>query len=594
MKRSDLITRLLLATSLLWCAVSIGPVFGDEHTPTSPTVLPVAYGFSIRFDANHPYVQRTPLLQKEWTKVEIHHVEPSRIDLSGVIAGTNGKPENVRMPVPIGVFLPTDLDALRTTYYGEAKSSPTISTPPVVAKTDPSDPSPATTEKPDGFVLLPKPVVQSGLYYQNLKLPEGPRMKTAVTGYADNLLTLKGTDSSDKPLEIRTHSSWDIPARVAVESRFLFYEVNPMNRILICSEPTALRRWEAPASDKTTRFQRLAKEASTGPIFAEVPEGYVIFHMAFYNGNHLCGVELTADQGGKNFAIVDGRTFLSLAGDDWWNQISGTRNKIRLEKVDFQPVATDPRMVLFSLANPGKAILRNTAEAMRQVWVDQNPANQNLALVETEAGWMAGTMKLLPAQSETAKTWSEVMASQDEPVTLQLAKSRKIKPGASIMEFREHHKQLNQRGMDTMLDAFQVSTGDLQQIRTNGLEPIFARMSAPEAVAFRLVANASATSITENRDREKLQVYLTEVTPETLGFRIREKVIYREVTIQSSGATETIDFGKPRSREDEANVHLPLDSDGAVRLTNGEAIFEIKPDQSEIILNEYKIAGTPR
>lgn len=433
------------------------------------------------------------------------------------------------------------------------------------------------------FRILPKPDVEVGIYYQKLKLPGGNIFKSATTAFDNKQLILRGVDARGKPAELRTWSSWELPARVSLEAGFPLVEHAPLARMLACVEPATLRVWAAPEEDQRTRLPLMAKTITPGAGFALVPEGFVVFHSAWYSGSHLCGVELTKTLDGNNFAAINAKAFVSPLANNWWNRNSGFREILRATDPDLQVVEPDLGMVLYSLSNPNKPILRNSSNVMRRVWLDQNPANQNLAIVETDAAWMMGTLRLLPPPGYTDQTWEEVIEVGTN-FTLRQKSSRTIRLGLNFMDFRSRSGHVAHHDAAVILNHFLLSPSELEQILTNGLDPIFDRLTAPDEV---LISDAKNPD--ELVKRERLQVALSEVTPTSIGFEIRERAVVQEVRAVRSGGSYSFEIGRPKRKDTDTPVFLPLDADGAMRLTNGESIFEISLQDFNITLKEFEV-----
>lgn len=436
--------------------------------------------------------------------------------------------------------------------------------------------------------IKPAPPIFPSVAYENVLLRDGSFYRALTTHPASDggATVLVGNTPDGKLEEKKIERVEDLPAEQALDAGWFFRSETPLLNAVVALQPTAFYEWPEGESNTNRPFRGMSRLPNFENRLDFVPEGFLALGMG--EADESTGFELLHRMENQRFVVGFGSHFLSPLGPQIpWNRITKNGQPVQAAPPhSFVEIEPDFGLVLVSLLPPHRPLLSNAKGAMRRIFYDQTPTNRQLAIVETDAFWLAGRLIGIPSPVATSTSPAHLLLHPPE-APHELIETGKVPllPGRDISSVFQPDGRLSAT-RSTPVWLVRLQAGHLLYLLEHGwpseLEwQSWAAPTSAEEMLESLSDEASPEDLPgmampgglvstdglhyQGQDRGIIRLHVQKPLPQ----KLRK---YFERHRPKLAAAES-----PSTRPPREEVQLELDGDGTLCLGNGKQIFWLRP-----------------
>ncbi len=338
-----------------------------------------------------------------------------------------------------------------------------------------------------------------------------------------------------------------------------------------------------PARNESLRA--LAENAHPGKVMGHVRAGYILKHLR-WKQHQSAPVALPKPLGGSMFGCVMWNDFAALGSKrwrKWWNDAS---EDLLSEVSNDEPIIPEPyaptgKTLLMDPFSATDIILSNTDGIMLKAWTLKGRARNGLplAVVETRDGLFLGGILEKDAFGTAQITWEQALGDKSQPYFLKVKSTKTLQPGSAVFSLYDRDSRTQKRVASSNPRDFLIFPESYAEILKKGAWSLKTNFLVPKGAGFeplQEVATQSSFLSEIEKKLDRIQLAFDGIEKDRVRFLVTTDLEHREITrsIQKNGA-ESVTVKPWKNQKEILNAEMDLTSDGAVRFTDGELIYEI-------------------
>lgn|GEM_PF-3248558 len=279
--------------------------------------------------------------------------------------------------------------------------------------------------------------------------------------------------------------------------------------------------------------------------------------------------------------------------------VFGTRPDIR--KFEIYPVT--PNAELLDPFEGKEIILSNAQGSILEVYrSDYRDRNGTLGIAKTSAGYFLGYLREKSALGPSRYSWEQIRTEKKWRFFLRNGQKKSLRKGTRVFRLASFNKAQRQAVVSTDPARIQIKPIHYERLLQIGLERLHAELKAPTDAGFEeeVKADESDTSTQSGYYRyvevvpEFIMVnfldWSEQATTLEVAFKKKERVIETWINGRTILRTQTSPWKNITIKDTKT---LENDLDGTIRLTDGEAIYEISRRGFNPELQTYTVEENP-
>lgn len=338
--------------------------------------------------------------------------------------------------------------------------------------------------------------------------------------------------------------------------------------------------------------------ATGGRLIGHVGAGYIVKSNRYRNyDGAAAALPKPFDEIREVFVLLRDFLYLGEEGDKKWRAVpapsplDGTEG---YRPLHFRPCRLDANSILLDAFEGKYTLFGNERNVMKRAWQIVAPGLTQFNFIETEHGFFFGRLSSKADLVEAGMTWPQLVARQSMPFALSKASQKPIKANQPIIKLAD-----NDGSTQAAITAFhpsssQITSAHYRRLIEQGIPGLMALMQVPQTDGVSLLGSGGEAEDFSRQKETRVSRVALEYVSETDSTLLTKFVIQlKERTVERSreNGRVTVKESPWKDAKKETFVELPKDTDGGVRLTDGQKIYEIQPNRvtdSQIITYEVK------
>lgn len=364
---------------------------------------------------------------------------------------------------------------------------------------------------------------------------------------------------------------------------------------LVCYGRTPLMELIPPEQKaKDTPWQDIA----AGRSFGDVRTGFIVLWEGSRSREGVA-VNLLKELGGKKNAYVDWKNVYfmgAIRARRWWNP----ERRDELGHIEIEPYQESfiqeyfltPSTVVLDPFTARQAVASNREGALLKAWVLPRKGQPPLGIVETAAGYFLGFLVERNALAGAAMTWPQALSDASRPYEIKQISQKELGAGNKIYQLADFSDPVRRdRGLNSP-DKFRVLPSHYENLLQEGMPGLMVALEAPadpgyETPQEEIGENPAGLEIQSVTEKVTLH-YASSHTGKTL-LKLTREVNERTIERVTRNGKMTETPSPWKKTKSEKILEFDNDLDGAVRVTDGEMIYEIATGGTRPVLSIYEV-----
>jgi len=297
------------------------------------------------------------------------------------------------------------------------------------------------------------------------------------------------------------------------------------------------------------------------------------------------------------FVLLRDFAYLGDEGDKKWRTIpeqSPLDGPEGYRPLMFRQCQLDADSILLDAFEGKYTLFGNERNVMKRAWQIVSSGLTQFHFVETAHGYFFGRLSSKADLVEAGMTWPQLVAHQSMPFALTKISQKSIKANQPIIRLSD-----NDGSTQAAITAFhpsgsQITSAHYRRLIEQGIPGLMTLIQVPQTDGVDMIGTATEANDFSRQKEVLISRASLEYISETDSALLTKFIVQQKERTVERGRENGRVIVKESPWKDakkETFVELPKDTDGGVRLTDGQRIYEIQPNRvtdSQLITYEVR------